>query len=89
MNSNPSQTPKSLPVTLALFPLTGAPVRRSSGQRKGKPQVSHMANKKVKSLLHLGAMSAIQHCTQLKAYYQRKVKEGKNKMLPGRRSGAQ
>ena len=57
------------------------PFERSSGQRKGKPQVSHMANKKVKSLLHLGAMSAIQHCTQLKAYYQRKVKEGKNKML--------
>jgi transposase len=70
-----------LPVTLALFHLTGAPERRSSGQRKGKPQVSHMVNKKVKSLLHLGAMSAIQHCTQLKAYYQRKVKEGKNKML--------
>lgn len=40
-----------------------------------------MANKKVKSLLHLGAMSAIQHCAQLKAYYQRKVAEGKNKML--------
>ena len=57
------------------------PFERSSGQRKGKPQVSHMANKKVKSLLHLGAMSAIQHCTQLKAYYQRKVGEGKNKML--------
>jgi transposase len=57
------------------------PFERSSGQKKGRPQVSHMANKKVKSLLHLGAMSAIQHCTQLKAYYQRKVKEGKNKML--------
>lgn len=57
------------------------PFERSSGQRKGKPQVSHMANKKVKSLLHLGAMSAIQHCTQLKVYYQRKVGEGKNKML--------
>jgi len=65
------------------------PFERSSGQRKGRPQVSHMANKKVKSLLHLGAMSAIQHCTQLKTYYQRKVKEGKNKMLPGRRSGSQ
>lgn len=57
------------------------PFERSSGQRKGKPQVSHMANKKVKSLLHLGAMSAIQHCPQLKLYYQRKVSEGKNKML--------
>jgi len=57
------------------------PFERSSGQRKGRPQVSQIANKKVKSLLHLGAMSAIQHCTQLKAYYQRKVSEGKNKML--------
>jgi len=57
------------------------PFERSSGQRKGRAQVSHMANKKVKSLLHLGAMSAIQHCPQLKEYYQRKVAEGKNKML--------
>ena len=29
------------------------PFERSSGQRKGRPQVSHRANKKVKSLLHL------------------------------------
>ena len=58
-----------------------APFERSSGQFKGRPKVSHLANKKVKSLLHLGAMSAIQHCAQLKDYYQRKVKEGKNKML--------
>lgn len=29
------------------------PFERSSGQKKGRPQVSHMANKKVKSLLHL------------------------------------
>ena len=63
-----------------------APFERSSGQFKGRPKVSHLANKKVKSLLHLGAMSAIQHCAQLKAYYQPvrrcgKVKEGKNKML--------
>lgn len=57
------------------------PFERSSGQRKGRAQVSHMANKKVKSLLHLGAMSAIQHCPQLKAYYDRKVAAGKNKML--------
>ncbi|CCH52201.1 Pilin gene-inverting protein AltName: Full=PIVML [Fibrisoma limi BUZ 3] len=57
------------------------PFERSSGQRRGKPQVSHMVNKKVKSLLHLGAMSAIQHCPQLKLYYKRKVAEGKNKML--------
>jgi transposase len=57
------------------------PFERSSGKRKGRPQVSHRANKKVKSLLHMGAMSAVQHCVQLKAYYERKVDEGKNKML--------
>lgn len=34
----------------------------------------------------MGAMSAVQHCAQLKAYYERKVSEGKNKMLPGRRA---
>lgn len=43
--------------------------------------MSHRANKKVKSLLHMGAMSAVQHCEQLRAYYERKVAEGKNKML--------
>lgn len=63
------------------FLLTGPPARHSSGQRKGKPKVSQMANKKVKSLLHLAALSAIQHCQELKAYYERKVLEGKNKML--------
>ena len=57
------------------------PFERSSGQRKGRPQVSHRANKKVKSLLHMGAMSAVQHCIQMKVYYERKVSEGKNKML--------
>lgn len=40
-----------------------------------------MANKKVKYILHLGTMSAIQHCAQLKACYQRKVNEGNYKML--------
>jgi transposase len=40
-----------------------------------------MANKKVKTLLHLAAMVAIQHNQELKAYYERKVnQEKKNKM---------
>ena len=57
------------------------PFEHSSGQYKGKAKVSQIANKQVKSLLHLGAMSAIQYCPSLKGYYERKVKEGKNKML--------
>ena len=57
------------------------PFERSSGKRKGRPKVSPFANKKLKSLLHMAAMSAIKYCKELKEYYDRKVNEGKNKML--------
>ena len=57
------------------------PFESSSGQRKGRPQGSHQANKRVKKLLHLAALSAVRHCQVLKAYYDRKVAAGKNKML--------
>nr|MBC7614368.1 hypothetical protein [Pseudopedobacter sp.] len=40
-----------------------------------------MANKKVKTLLHLAALVAIQHNPELRNYYERKVnEEKKNKM---------
>ena len=58
-----------------------APFEHSSGKYKGKSKVSNKANKKVKALFHNGAMSAIQHCQEIKEYYQRKVSEGKNEML--------
>ena len=58
-----------------------APSEHSSGKYKGKSKVSNKANKKVKALFHNGAMSAIQHCKEIKEYYQRKVGEGKNEML--------
>ena len=59
-----------------------APFEHSSGSSvRGKTRVSHMANKSLKCKLHLCAMSAIQYDTELKTYYQRKVAEGKNKML--------
>ncbi len=45
-----------------------------------KPRVSFLADKESKSLLHMGAMSAIRLDNDLRSYYQRKVKEGKNKM---------
>lgn len=57
------------------------PCERSSGQRKGRPRVSPQANKRVKQLVHLAALSAVRYCAELKAYYERKVAEGKNKML--------
>lgn len=45
-----------------------------------KPAVSHLADKTLKSLLHMGAMSAIRLQNDLGEYYRRKVAEGKNKM---------
>lgn len=57
------------------------PFERSSGQFKGRPRVSPQANKRVKTLLHLAALAAVRFAPTLKAYYERKVAEGKNKML--------
>lgn len=56
-----------------------APFENRSGKYKGKTKVSHMANKKLKSLLSNAALSAINHDPQLANYYQRKLKEGKAK----------
>ena len=39
-----------------------------------------MANQKLKKLIHLAAMAASRSNSDLKLYYIRKVKEGKNKM---------
>lgn len=47
---------------------------------RGKNRVSTFADKSIKSILHLAAMSAIRLKNDLKIYYERKVGEGKNKM---------
>jgi transposase len=58
-----------------------APFEHSSGTSiKGKTKTSKLANRKIKSLLTMAAISAIQHDVELKAKYQQKVKEGKPKM---------
>lgn len=58
-----------------------APFQHSSGTSvRGKNRVSQRANKTVKSILHLSAMSAISKKGELQDYYKRKVEEGKNKM---------
>ena len=54
---------------------------RSGTSVRGKDRVSHMANKPLKTLLHLCATSAIQAKGELRDYYHRKLEEGKNKML--------
>lgn len=48
---------------------------------KGRNKVSNLADKKLKSLLNMSALSAKKHDTQIKLYFDKKVKEGKNKML--------
>lgn len=58
-----------------------APFEHSSGiSVKGKTRVHRMANKELKRLLHLCALSAIQHNHELKTYYNRKKDEGKHSM---------
>jgi transposase len=58
-----------------------APFENSSGvSLRGKPKVHFIANKKMKSLLHMAAINAITFNGELKAYYQRKVADGKNPM---------
>jgi len=58
-----------------------APFIKESGLFKGRAQVSKIANKKMKSLLHLCAMGALRYDADLKAYYVRKTQvEGKAKM---------
>jgi len=61
-----------------------APFPNESGKFKGRTKVSHMANKKMKSLLSLGATVAIQYDDDLKSYFQRRVqidKKHKSKVI--------
>jgi transposase len=59
-----------------------APFQYHSGSSiKGRTKVSHFANKKLKSLLNMAALTAKKYDPEIKNYYERKVKEGKNGML--------
>ena len=58
-----------------------APFDHLSGSSiRGRSKVSHMADKTLKTLLHLAAMAAIRKKGELQDYYLRKVNEVKNKM---------
>ncbi len=57
-----------------------APFPNESGTSiRGKTKVHNLANKKIKSLLEMGARSAIQYDPEIKQYYLRRVEMGKNK----------
>lgn len=59
-----------------------APFEYSSGSSvKGRTRVHHMANKELKTILHMCAISSVAHNSEMIRYYRRKVdEEGKNKM---------
>lgn len=58
-----------------------APFKYFSGTSiRSTNKVSHRANKKLKKLLHMAALSVIRMKNELSQYYDRKVAEGKNKM---------
>jgi len=47
----------------------------------GRNKIHAISDKKMKSLLSMSAISAIQHDKELKLYYQKRVEEGKPKMV--------
>ena len=53
------------------------PFPNSSGKKVGKSKTSHFADKKLKSLLYMGAKSAVKHNKEYRLYYQKKQLEGK------------
>lgn len=55
-------------------------VYESGTSIRGKTGVSKFANNDLKQVLHMAAISSVQHNSELHLYYQRKVQEGKNKM---------
>ena len=70
----------SSPRKLACFAGVAPFDHRSGTSIRGKSKVSHFADKSLKTLLHLAAISAIRLAGDLRDYYLRKVAEGKNKM---------
>jgi transposase len=56
-----------------------APFGYQSGSSvRGRAQTHHMANKTLKSVLHLGALTVIRHDREFKEYYDRKKEQGKH-----------
>ena len=55
-------------------------VWHSGSQTHSQGRVSHRADKRMKSLLHLGALAAVGRSGELQDYYRRKCEEGKPKM---------
>lgn len=70
-------TPRKLACYSGVVPFD----HQSGTSLRYRPKVSPFADKSLKSILHLGAMSVVKLDNDLAKYYHRKVSEGKNKML--------
>lgn len=58
-----------------------APFPYKSGTSiKGRNKVSHLANKKIKSLVHMCAITSILYNPEMKRFYDKRVLQGKSKM---------
>lgn len=58
-----------------------APFENRSGiSLKGRTKVNPLANKMIKALLNMGALSAIRNYPEFKAYYNQRIAKGHNKM---------
>jgi transposase len=58
-----------------------APFKHESGSSiKARSRVSHLANKRAKTLLNLAACCSIRRDQEMKQYYQKRIAEGKRKM---------
>ncbi|NQX86878.1 MAG: IS110 family transposase [Flavobacteriaceae bacterium] len=71
------ENPKQLACYCGVVPFeysSGTSIRKRS-------KVNHLVNKTLKKQLHLCALVAIQYDPELKIYYNRKIEEGKSKML--------
>jgi transposase len=85
ITTNEMQTindPKKLACHAGVAPFeyrSGTSIR--AGPPGGKTRVSHQARKRLKALIHMGTMSAIQVKGELQDYYLRKLSEGKHTML--------
>jgi transposase len=59
-----------------------APFKHESGTSiRRRKQCHYLGDRKMKSLLSMASISAIQHDSELRLYYKRKLAEGKDKML--------
>ncbi|MDB5121625.1 MAG: hypothetical protein JWN56_2843 [Sphingobacteriales bacterium] len=68
------ENPRKFACYCVLFPFGNT----SGTTLKGKPRVSHLANKKIKTLLTMCALNTIKTDNEFKRYYDRKLKEGKH-----------